>query len=342
MAHVAQWKKETVAELQDIIKNSKTVALVAINGIPAPQMYKMRDSLRSKARLRVAKNKLIKLALDFSKEDKEGVEGLEDYIEHQQLAIVGTDMNAFSFFKEMERSKTKAPARGGEIAPEDIVVKAGPTSFKPGPIVGEFGKVGIPAAIEGGKIVIKKDKTVVKAGEKIPRDLAQMLAKLEIFPITVGLDVIAAYEEGTVFDKTVLAVDEEAYMNNLAVASSSAFNLAMYIGYVSDMTIEPLIAKAASEALNLAVNAAIPTSESIEALIARAQREMMALASLAPEALDDELKEAMSSTPQNPPDAGAGGDGSSEEKKEEPEEEEEEEEEVSEEDAAAGLGALFG
>ncbi len=338
MAHVAQWKKETVAELQDVIKNSQTVALVAINGIPAPQMQKMRSDLRSKARLRVAKNRLIKIALDSSKDEKESVDGLVDYIGQQQLAIVGTDMNAFSFFKEMERSKTKAPARGGETAPEDIVVKAGPTSFKPGPIVGEFGKVGIPAAIEGGKIVIKKDKTVVKAGEKIPRDLAQMLAKLEIFPITVGLDVIAAYEDGTVFDKSVLAVDEEAYLSNVKAASGSAFNLAMFIGYVSDLTIEPLIAKAASEALNLAVNAAVPTSESIEALIAKAQREMMALASLAPEALDDELKEALSSTPQNPPDAGAGGDGGAEEKKEEPEEEEE----VSEEDAAAGLGALFG
>ncbi len=339
MAHVAQWKKETVAKLQDIIKNSNTVALVAINGIPAPQMQKMRADLRVKGNLRVAKNRLIKLSLDFSKEERPGIDGLEKYIDQQQLAIVGTNMNAFSFFKEMERSKTKAPARGGEIAPEDIVVKAGPTSFKPGPIVGEFGKVGIPAAIEGGKIVIKKDKTVVKAGEKIPRDLAQMLTKLEIFPITVGLDVLAAYEDGTVFDKSVLAVDEEAYMNNVKAASSSAFNLAMYIGYVSDMTIQPLIAKAASEALNLAVNAAIPTSESIEALIARAQREMMALASLAPEALDDELKEALSSAPRNPPDAGAGGDGEAEEKKEEPEEEEEE---VSEEDAAAGLGALFG
>ncbi len=338
MAHVAQWKKETVAELQNIIKSSNTVALVAINGIPAPQMQKMRADIREKGKLRVAKNKLIKLSLDFSKEERPGVDGLEKYIEHQQLAIVGTDMNAFSFYKEMERSKTKAPARGGEIAPEDIVVKAGPTSFKPGPIVGEFGKVGIPAAIEGGKIVIKKDKTVVKEGEKIPRDLAQMLAKLEIFPITVGLDVIAAYEGGTVFDSSVLAVDEEAYMENVRSAAGSAFNLAMYMGYVSDMTIQPLIAKAFSEALNLAVNVAIPTSESIEALIAKAQREMMALASLAPDALDDELKDVLSSAPQNPPDAGAG-DGEKEEKKEEPEEEEEE---VSEEDAAAGLGALFG
>ena len=338
MAHVAQWKKEVVSELEDLIKSGNTVALVAVNGIPAVQMQKMRENLRGKARIKVAKNKLIKLALQNASQERPGVEKLAEYIEHQQLALVSTDSNAFSFYKEIEKSKTKAPAKGGETAPEDIVVKAGPTSFKPGPIVGDFQRVGIPAAIEGGKIVIKKDKVMVKAGEKISRELAQMLAKLEIFPITVGMDVIAAYEDGTVFDKSVLAVDESEYLAKVQSASASAFNLAMYIGYVTDMTIEPLIAKAATEALNLAVNAAIPTSESIEALIAKAQREMLAIASLAPDALDDELKEALSSRPSQGPPPSEGG-GEQEEKKEE---EKEEEEEVSEEEAAAGLGALFG
>ncbi len=336
MAHVAQWKKKVVSQLQDIIDDSKTVALVKINGIPAPQMQKMRAELRDTSKVMAAKNKLIKLAIQSSAEKKPGVEKLTDYIEHQQLALVGTDSNSFSFFKDIETAKTKAPAKGGETAPEDIVVKAGPTSFKPGPIVGEFGKVGIPAAIEGGKIVIKKDKTVVRAGDKISRDLAQMLAKLEIFPITVGMDVIAAYEEGTVFDRSVLAVDESEYLSKVQMASSSAFNLAMEIGYISDMTIKPLIAKASSEALNLAVNAAVPTSDSIEALIAKAQREMLALASIAQDALDDELRDALSSQPSRKPPEN-GGDGKKEEKKKE-----EKEEEVSEEDAAAGLGALFG
>ena len=69
----------------------------------------------------------------------------------------------------MEATKTAAPAKPGDIAPEDILVKAGDTPFKPGPIVGELQKAGIPAAIEGGKIVIKKDKVLVKKGEPSPK-----------------------------------------------------------------------------------------------------------------------------------------------------------------------------
>ena len=59
------------------------------------------------------------------------------------------------------------------------MIKQGDTSFKPGPIVGELQKVGIPAAIESGKVVIKSDKLLVKEGETISAEVAQMLTKLE-------------------------------------------------------------------------------------------------------------------------------------------------------------------
>src|SRR5207245_1547002 len=86
--------------------------------------------------------------------------------------------------------------RGGEIAPEDLWVRGGETPFKPGPVVGELQKAGIPAAIERGKVVIRQDKLMVKAGARIPRDVAQQLARLEIFPLVVGLDLRGAQEQG--------------------------------------------------------------------------------------------------------------------------------------------------
>src|SRR5207249_432728 len=68
-----------------------------------------------------------------------------------QTAVVTADINPFRLFKELEATKTRAPARGGEVAPEDLWVRAGETPFKPGPVVGELQKAGIPAAIERGK-----------------------------------------------------------------------------------------------------------------------------------------------------------------------------------------------
>ena len=68
------------------------------------------------------------------------------------------------------------PARGGEIAPEDILVKKGETPFKPGPIVSEFQRAGLPAAIEKGKIIRKH----LAKGSKLKVKVAYQKAMQEV------------------------------------------------------------------------------------------------------------------------------------------------------------------
>ena len=218
-----------------------------------------------------------------------------------------------------------------------VEIKAGDTPFKPGPIVGDFQKAGIPAAIEQGKVVIKKTKVLVKEGEPIPAEVAMMLTKLEIFPLTVGMDLGAAYENGTIFKKDVLAIDEEAFMGNLNYVITSSFNLAAFISYTTPLTIRPLLSKAQMDVMNLALNAGVVNKETIKPLLAIARGKMVALASQIPDGLDDELKAMISAAPA--PSAPATEEGKPDDDKKP---EEDEEEEVSEEEAAAGLGALFG
>src|SRR5207245_10973186 len=130
----------------------------------------------------VAKNNLLRLSLQQASEKKPELVKLSDTIEGQ-TAVVTADINPFRLFKELEATKTRAPARGGEIAPEDLWVRAGETPFKPGPVVGELQKAGVPAAIERGKGVSKQDKPVVKAGRRMPRDVAHQLGRLERLPL---------------------------------------------------------------------------------------------------------------------------------------------------------------
>src|SRR6266498_3536696 len=224
MPHVAPYKKQVVEDLASRFAQARVVGIANIHGIPAPQFQAIRRKLSGRASITVAKNNLLRLALQQASATKPDLAKLGEAIEGQ-TAVVTADINPFKLFKELEATKTRAPARGGERAPEDLWVREGDTPFKPGPIVGELQKAGVPAAIERGKVVIKKDKLLVKAGERIPREVAQVLTRLEIFPLTVGLDLRGAYEGGMVYRRDVLSVDDAKIRADLALAGGHAFNL---------------------------------------------------------------------------------------------------------------------
>ena len=332
MHHVADWKKEKVAELEDLTNSHEIIGIVNLADIPAKQLQTMRKSLGDNAILKMSRKNFIKIALENS--DKEEVEGLADYLEGQP-AMVFTKMNPFKLFKILEDSKTEAPAKAGSIAPADIVVPAGDTSFPPGPILGELQQVGIPAKIDKGSIVVTDDAKIVDEGEEIPKAVADILTKLEIHPMEVGIDLLAVCEGDTIYTADVLAIDEEETIQTLANAYQSAINLSVYAGILNSESAPLLIQKAARDALNLAINANILTSETTDKILSKAYAQMLAVAKLlSSEAIDDELNEKLNSQAAAAPVA-------VEDNTEEPEEEEEEEEDA-EEEAAAGLGALFG
>ena len=331
MPHVADWKKEKVAELEELTNNNDIIGIVNLADIPAPQLQTMRKTLGDKAILKMSRKNFIKIALANSNKE---VEGLADYLEGQP-AMVFTEMNPFKLFKILEDSKTEAPAKAGAIAPADIVVPAGDTSFPPGPILGELQQAGIPAKIDKGSIVVQEDATVVKEGEPVPKNVADILTKLEIYPMEVGMDLLAVCEGDTIYTADVLKIDEEETLQTIATAYQNAINLSVNAGIVNSESAPILIQKAATEAMNLAINANILTSETTDNILSKAYAQMLAVASLlSSDALDDELSEKLNSVPaatEAPAD-----------NTEEPEEEEVEEEEDEEESAAAGLGALFG
>ncbi|ADZ10466.1 Acidic ribosomal protein P0-like protein [Methanobacterium lacus] len=333
MPHVAEWKKDEVANLKDLINSYEVVGMANLADIPAPQLQQMRRTLKDSATLKMSRKTLMSLALNDS--EKAQIENLEDYMEGQP-ALIFTNMNPFKLYKILESSKTPAPAKAGSIAPEDIIVPKGDTAFKPGPVLGELQKAGIPAKIEKGKIVITNDKVIVEAGEVIPRDVASILTRLEIFPLEVGIDLRAAYEAETIYTSDLLTVDEEKTLADVQKAFTQALNLSVEAVIFNKESTPLIIQKAVSQSLNLALNAEILNEKTRDVLLAKAYAQMLALASEVSakdeNAVDDELKEKLSST--------AAKVETPEDNNDEPEDEEEAEEEEG--DAAAGLGALFG
>jgi large subunit ribosomal protein L10 len=333
---------DTVASLEEIIRNNRTVAVVRVDRIPGVQLQSIRSSLRDHLTFKVAKKTLIKIALENVKDEMPNIQKLEDAIDGQ-AAILGSDLSPFSLFKVLSSKVQPMPAKGGEEAPEDIKIQAGETPFPPGPIVGELGRVGIPAAIDKGKVLIRKNVTPVKKGDTISRDLAQVLTKLEIFPFQVGVVLDGAWEDGLFYSPSDLDIDMDAYKQNLTYGAQMAFNLAVFTAYMTPQTAVPILQKARMQALSLATSAGILTKDTTDLILSKAYGGMLALARLmSAEALDEDLQAlvagaAAAQSAATHEEAAAPAETASDSG-----EEEAEEEEVSEEDAMSGLGALFG
>jgi len=274
--HLPSWKKDEVAEIKKNAKEYKLIGLVDMYGIPAQQVQQIRRNLRGKAVIKMTRNTLIRHAFDEIGGD---LKNLTKYLSGHS-AIIFTNDNPFKLYKQLEKTKTKMAAKAGEKAPEDIVVPAGPTSFKPGPIVGELQQAGIPAAIEAGKVKIKDTKTVVKKGAVISPKLASALAKLDIKPMDVGLLLQAAFHDGSVYEPSVLAVDETVILGQIALASRQAHALSFEAAIPTKETMSALLTKAVRDARAVAIDAAVYEKDVVDAIIGKATRESQALRSL--------------------------------------------------------------
>ena len=275
-AHVAQYKKDVVAQLVKLLHEYPIVGVVNMEGLPAPQLQTMRSQLRNFCHLTMTKRRFIKLAFEQVKSSKKGIEALEESLGGMP-ALIFTKENPFKLSKTLAKSKSPAPAKAGQIAPRDIIVPKGATPFAPGPIIGELAMVGIKSGVEGGKVAIREDSVVAKAGEKIKPKVAEILTRLNILPMEVGLGLVAVYEKGIIYGKDVLSIDESQYLEMLAKASRWALNLAVESAYTSKGTIGVLLGKAHNEARGLALSQDIFAKELMGSIMAKAQSQMQSI-----------------------------------------------------------------
>lgn len=269
MAHVSEAKKKVVKVFTDLIKEYPIVASVNLEDLPAPQLQNMREQLRDRVVLLMGKRRLMKIAIEQCEDDKPGIESLTQYLRGMP-ALLFTRENPFSLFKTIQKNKSSAPAKAGNIAPKDVVIPAGPTAFSPGPIIGELGMLGMKTGVENGKVAVKEDKVVVKEGEEINAQVAGILTRLGIEPMEAGLDLVAAYENGEILTRKLLDIDEEQYINDMTQAHRYAFNLAMEISYPTTETTELLVTKAVADARGLGVECCIPEPDIVEAILSKA------------------------------------------------------------------------
>lgn len=241
---VPEYKLKLVKEFVDSIKKNKTVLIASTKGLPSSQFHDIKKKLRGKAEIRVAKKSLVLRAIEQSTEPN--IHDLKEYI-HADVAVFFSELDAFELSALLTDNQSSTKARAGDIAPEDIVVEPGPTELVPGPAISELSGVGLKVSVEGGKLAIKLQAIIAKAGEPIKENVAGVMGKLGITPMKVGFEPLAAYD--SVADKVYsgIKIDKKGVYEELKMNIKQAFGFAINIKYVAKETISFFIGKAGRE-----------------------------------------------------------------------------------------------
>jgi len=240
-AHVSDEKKKLVKVFTDLINKYPVVAIVNVENLPARQLMIMRRNLQGKAEIRMTKGRLISIALE--KSNKPNIAELKKHLDGMPALLVSNE-SPFKLFKTLKKSSSPAPIKAG---------------------------------IEGGKIAIKADKVVAKEGEVVNAKLAAILQRLQINPMMIGLNVNAMYENGSILTKSVLDVDEDAFIQMIKDAHSDALRLTIAKAIPIKENINLLVQKAYMDALGLAVAQDILTEETKSLILAKAEAQATAL-----------------------------------------------------------------
>ncbi len=275
----AEWKQRFVKQIADEARTYSVIAVVDFANMPLAQLQNLRASLRGTVVIHGGRKRLFEHVLSKSGSGTNGNDfgKLKEHLNCEQPGILFSNETAFALAKKLKKSRTPAPIKGGQKAPKDIIVPAGPTGFAPGPIIGELGDAGVKAGIDAGKVVVKQDSLVAKQGDVVSQKLAAVLSRLGVQPMEIGLNLIAAYEGGFVFPGSVLDVDEAKFIANIEQASIWAFNLAMNAHVTTKETLPLLIQQAHRESRALALSQNIMADAVVADLVAKANAEMSTL-----------------------------------------------------------------
>lgn len=243
-------KRDEVALLKKYCEEYNVIGLVSMEKMDARSITKLRKALRGQVVMRMSKKRLIKRALGESK--KKNLVNLADEIKGSS-AIIFTNMNPVSLSQFLKDRATKGPAKAGDIAPEDIVVKAGNTRIAPGPIISELNSVlKLPTMIKDGTIHIRQDTTTHHTGDSIDLKAALLLGRLGLEPMTITLDFYSAWENGEILPEAVLKLDAKKIIGDVQAAHSAAFNFALSLGILTKETVSPMMMKSIREATAIA------------------------------------------------------------------------------------------
>ena len=256
-------------DLQNLARSYNVIALSKMTKVRSAQLMSIRKKFRNDIKILTIKNKVAQRSFEKIFDDVKGLEFLNHELEGQ-CALMFTNISPFKLNLTFDKNKIFLAAKGGDIAPNELVIPAGNTGINPGPVLSEFKESKVPTKIDQGTIWVSKDTVVAKPGDVISQKLAALLSKLNIKPIEAGIAVNFAISEGLEFKEKDLKIVIEEYIQDLVRSFQEALALSVEAAYFSKETMPLILIKAKQHAISLSSESGYISPDTAELVISKA------------------------------------------------------------------------
>lgn len=268
-------KTEQVKKVLSQMKKYKTVALLDLRKLPDALLQSLRQRIRQNGgEVFVLRKPVISRVLA---QDKMLAARVGEC--NKPVALILTNQSPYELNAFFKGHRKKRAAKIGDIAIADIVIPEGDTDLPPGPALSELKAGGVNVQIKAGKIVVSKESTVAKGGEKLTEPKVKALQSLGVLPFEIMASLVFGFDGEYIYSREILDLGDTVNAD-IASGLSQAMNLSLNMGYPTGQNISMLLGDALKQAVNVSLNAGIYSSSSMEQLLSSAMRQGTALGKL--------------------------------------------------------------
>jgi len=248
---VGDRKQAYFAKLAKLLEEYPKIIIVGADNVGSNHMQKIRKNLRGKGILLMGKNTMVRKAIRGAADNNPKLNAVLPHVRGNVGLIFAKD-DLSTIKKIVTENRVSAPAKAGAIAPCDVIVPAGPTGMEPTQ-TSFLQALNIASKIVKGQVEIINDVKLIVTGQKVGSSESTLLAKLNIKPFSYGLAIQTIYDEGSIYEASVLDMTDEDIVAKFRSGVKNVAAVSLAIGYPTVASLPHLIINGYKNVLSISL-----------------------------------------------------------------------------------------
>lgn len=221
-------KFQLAEELEEHFDTYSRLFIVECDNVGSDQIHNIRKNLRGKAVLYCGKNTQMRRVIRKLEETRPELDKVRAALK-LNVALIFTNEDLVEIRDMILENKKPSAAKAGALAQCDVTIEKGITALEPS-MTQFLQALNISSKITKGSIEIINDVELLKTGQKIDASQAALLQKLEITPFAYGLVPLYVFDQGSLFEPSVLDIEESQILSSFSFCLQETAKVSLVLG----------------------------------------------------------------------------------------------------------------